>query len=52
MAQRRNMTMTLEDALKKIEELEKENIKLKEEVEFYKGKKLAGRQKHDKHWKN
>ena len=42
--------MTLEDALKKIEELEEENIKLKEEIEFYKGKKLAGRQKHDKHW--
>jgi hypothetical protein len=42
--------MTLEDALKRITELEKENTKLKEELEFYKSKKFAGRQKHDEHW--
>ena len=44
------MAMTLDDALKRIAELEKENTKLKEELEFYKSKKLAGRQKHDVHW--
>ncbi len=29
---------------------EKENTKLKDELEFYKSKKFAGRQKHDEHW--
>ena len=32
--------LTLEDALKKIEELEKENAKLKDELEYYKNKKI------------
>lgn len=44
------MAMTLEDALKRITELEEENEKLREELEFYKSKKFAGRQKHDEHW--
>ena len=34
--------LTLEDALKKIEELEKENAKLKDELEYYKNKKRVG----------
>ena len=42
--------MTLEDAMKRITELEEENEKLREELEFYKSKKFAGRQKHDEHW--
>ena len=42
--------MTLEDALKKIEELEKENAKLKDELEYYKNKKTSGRQKHNAKW--
>lgn len=42
--------LTLEDALKKIEELEKENAKLKDELEYYKNKKTSGRQKHNAKW--
>ncbi len=44
------MITTLEDALKRITELEEENTKLKEELDYYKSKKFAGRQKHDEHW--
>ena len=44
------MITTLEDALKRIAELEEENAKLKEELKYYKSKKFAGRQKHDEHW--
>jgi hypothetical protein len=44
------MITTLEDALNRIAELEEENTKLKEELEYYKNKKFAGRQKHDEHW--
>ncbi|MBO4458639.1 MAG: helix-turn-helix domain-containing protein [Butyrivibrio sp.] len=44
------MSITLEVALKRISELEEENAKLKEELEYYKSKKFAGRQKHDEHW--
>ena len=44
------MITTLEDALKRITELDEENAKLKEELEYYKSKKFAGRQKHDEHW--
>lgn len=43
-------TLTLEDALKKIEELEKENKKLKDELEYYKNRKMSGRQKHNAKW--
>lgn len=41
---------TLEDALQRIEELEKENAKLKEELEYYKNRKMSGRQKHNAKW--
>ena len=41
---------TLEEALKKIEELEKENTALHEELEYYKNRKLSGRQKHNAKW--
>ena len=39
--------ITLEAALKKIEELEKENADLREELEYYRNRKLSGRQKHN-----
>ena len=42
--------MTLEDALDRIKELERENAKLKEEVEYYKNRKVSGRQKHNAKW--
>ncbi len=42
--------MTLEDALKRIKELERENKKLKEELEYYKNRKTGGRKKHDEKW--
>ena len=42
--------MTLEEALDRIAELEKENVKLKEEVEYYKKRKASGRQKHNAKW--
>lgn len=42
--------LTLEDALKRIEELEKENAELKEELEYYKNRKMSGRQKHNAKW--
>ena len=41
---------TLEDALKRIEELEKENAELKEELEYFKNRKMSGRQKHNAKW--
>ena len=43
-------TMTLEDALQRIAELETENSKLREEIEYYKNKKTSGRQKHNAKW--
>ena len=43
-------TMTLEDALQRIAELEIENSRLKEEIEYYKNKKTSGRQKHNAKW--
>lgn len=42
--------ITLEDAIKRITELEKENVRLKEEVEYYKNRKASGRQKHNAKW--
>ena len=42
--------LTLEDALKRIEELEKENAELREELEHYKNRKMSGRQKHNAKW--
>ena len=44
------MITTLKDALKRIAELEDENSKLKAELEEYRGRKFAGRQKHDAIW--
>ena len=43
-------SVTLEEALKKIEELEKENAELREELEYYRNRKLSGRQKHNAKW--
>lgn len=43
-------TMALEDALQRIAELEIENSRLKEEIEYYKNKKTSGRQKHNAKW--
>ena len=42
--------LTLEDALKRIEELENENAELKKELEYYKNRKMSGRQKHNDKW--
>ena len=42
--------ITLEEALKRIEELENENVELREELEYYKNRKLSGRQKHNAKW--
>ena len=42
--------ITLEKALKRIEELENENSELREELEYYKNRKLSGRQKHNAKW--
>ena len=41
---------TLEAALKRIAELESENEKLREEQEYYKNRKMSGRQKHNAKW--
>ena len=40
-------SVTLEEALRRIEELEKENAELREELEYYRNRKLSGRQKHN-----
>lgn len=45
-----NKKMTLEDALKRIEKLEKENKELREELEYFKKRKASGRQKHNAKW--
>ena len=42
--------LTFEDALKRIEELENENAELKKELEYYKNRKMSGRQKHNAKW--
>ena len=42
--------VTLEAALKRIEELERENTELREELEYYRNRKLCGRQKHNAKW--
>ena len=44
------MIVTLEDALRRIAELEKENVELREELEYYKNRKMSGRQKHNAKW--
>ena len=43
-------SVTLEEALKRIENLEKENAELREEFEYYRNRKLSGRQKHNAKW--
>ena len=43
-------SVTLEEALKRIENLEKENADLREELEYYRNRKLSGRQKHNAKW--
>ena len=40
----------LKEALNKIEELEKENKELREELEYFKKRKASGRQKHNAKW--
>ena len=42
--------VTLEETLKRIEELEDENAKLREELEYYRNRKMSGRQKHNAKW--
>ena len=42
--------VTLEDALRRIAELEKENVELREELEYYKNRKMSGRQTHNAKW--
>lgn len=41
---------TLKAALKRIAELKSENEKLREELEYYKNRKMSGRQKHNAKW--
>ena len=45
-----NSNMSLESALKRIEELERENSELREELEYFKKRKASGRQKHNDKW--
>lgn len=42
--------VTPEETLKRIEELEKENAELREELDYYRNRKLSGRQKHNAKW--
>jgi helix-turn-helix domain of resolvase len=42
--------MTLDMALKRIVNLEEENKKLREELEYFKGRRTSGRQKHNEKW--
>lgn len=42
--------VTLEAALKRIDELEKETADLREKLEYYRNRKLSGRQKHNAKW--
>ena len=44
------MIQTLEEALKKINELEQKNKQLEAELEKYKNRAYAGRKKHDSAW--
>lgn len=44
--------ITLEEALKKIEKLEKENAYLREKLESARNRKMSGRKKHNDKWMN
>lgn len=44
------MIKTLEEALKRISELEEENKKLHEELDKFRSRKPSGRKKHDEVW--
>lgn len=44
--------ITLKEALERIQQLEKENAELREELEYYKKRKASGRQKHNAKWMN
>ena len=44
--------ISLEEALKKIEKLEKENAYLREELEAARNRKMSGRKKHNEKWMN
>ncbi len=41
---------TLEEALRRVKELEKENAELREELDYYKNRKMSGRQRHNAKW--
>lgn len=43
---------TIEEALNRIDELEKENAELRDELEYYRTRKVSGRQKHNAKWMN
>ena len=45
-----NKIVTLDEALNRIAELEKENAKLREEIEYYENRKTSGRKKHNAKW--
>ena len=45
------MINTLEEAMIRIDELEKENEELKAEIERLKARNLGGRKKHDEAWR-
>lgn len=45
-----NTTVSLEEALERIAELEQENAKLIEELDYYKNRRMSGRQKHNAKW--
>lgn len=45
-----NNPVSLEEALNRITELEKENAKLTEELDYYKKRKMSGRQQHNAKW--
>lgn len=42
--------ITLDEAKKEIERLQAENAELREELEYYKNRKMSGRQKHNAKW--
>jgi len=41
---------TLDQAMERIAELEKENASLKEQIAYYENRKLSGRKKHNDKW--